>query len=118
MINRVNPVAMKLPADWKPYAVGRIRATREQLRSVWGEPHFVQTEPCWTAGGDEDCWGWELPTGRRIGVVLYVAGRASHRLRVGAASTRTRLSWGTPAESRLRPAWYPARPCAASPIGC
>jgi hypothetical protein len=52
--------------------VAGFRATREESRIALGEPHFVEIDSTRTFGGDEDNWGWELPTGQRLLLVLQV----------------------------------------------
>src|SRR5262249_34530278 len=63
---------LPFPVHMKPYMVVRLRATREELRSALGEPHFVETDSMRTFGGDEDNWAWELPSGQRVALVLRV----------------------------------------------
>ena len=63
---------LPFPVHLKPYWVASFSATREQLRSVFGEPHYVETDSTRTAGGEEDNWAWELPSGQRFMIVLAV----------------------------------------------
>src|SRR5262245_58765618 len=63
---------LPLSVRMKPYIVGGFQATREELRTVLGLPHYVETDSTRTSGGDEDWWGWELPSGARLVVVLQV----------------------------------------------
>jgi hypothetical protein len=63
---------LPFPVHMKPWAVARLRATHEQLRAVFGEPHFIEDDPTRTAGGDEDNWAWELPDKQRLLIVLAV----------------------------------------------
>ncbi len=37
-----------------------------------GEPHFVETDPTRTCGGEEDAWAYALPSGQRMLVILDV----------------------------------------------
>jgi hypothetical protein len=37
-----------------------------------GEPHFVETDPQRTCGGEEDAWAFALPSGQRVLIVLDV----------------------------------------------
>jgi hypothetical protein len=63
---------LPFPVHLKPYIVGGFQATRDQLRAVLGQPHFVETDSTRTFGGDEDMWAWELPSGLRFLMVLQV----------------------------------------------
>jgi hypothetical protein len=63
---------LPFPVHLKPYIVAGIRATREELRAAFGQPHFVETDSTRTFGGDEDMWAWELPSGQRFLLVLQV----------------------------------------------
>jgi hypothetical protein len=38
-----------------------------------GEPHYVETDPRCTCGGEEDAWGFKLPSGQRVLVILKPA---------------------------------------------
>lgn len=67
-----NAVAVPIPVVGQGYAVGRIRASRERVRGALGDPHYVETDPARTAGGDQDFWCWDLPNGRRVAVELGV----------------------------------------------
>jgi hypothetical protein len=68
----IDAAPLPFPVTLKPYIVGGFRATREGLRAELGEPHFIETDTRRTAGGDEDMWAWELPSGLRFMVVLQV----------------------------------------------
>ena len=72
-----NGKPLPFPVRLKPYIVARLRATREELRAVLGAPHFVETDSTRTFGGDEDDWGWELPSGQRVLLVLQVPYRVA-----------------------------------------
>ena len=63
---------LEFPVRLTPYAVAQFHATRVQMRGALGDPHFIETDPHGTAGGDEDSWAWELPAGQRILLVLAV----------------------------------------------
>ena len=65
-------VPLPFPVRLKPFIVGGFRATRSEMRSALGEPHFVETDSTRTFGGDEDMWAWELPSGQRFLLVLQV----------------------------------------------
>lgn len=67
-----NGARLPLPVHLKPYIVGRLWATREELRAALGQPHYVETDSTRTLGGDEDDWAWELPSGLRLLLVLQV----------------------------------------------
>ena len=71
---------LPFPVHLKPYWVAHFRSTREQLRGVFGAPHYVETDSTRTAGGDEDNWAWELPTGQRVLIVLAVPYQAARVL--------------------------------------
>src|SRR5262245_51876464 len=60
------------PVHLKPWIVAGFEATREELRVLPGEPHYVETDSTRTFGGDEDNWAWELPTGQRVLIVRQV----------------------------------------------
>lgn len=68
----VDGVPLAFPCHFKPYIVGGIRASRNDMRAALGEPHFVETDSTRTSGGDEDMWAWELKSGQRFLLVLQV----------------------------------------------
>jgi hypothetical protein len=71
---RLPPDAAPLPfpVQLVPWIVASFHGERGQLRALWGDPHFVEEDPFRTAGGEEDSWAWELPTGQRVLIVLAV----------------------------------------------
>jgi len=65
-------ILLPFPVHLKPFIVAGFRATRDELRAILGQPHFVETDSTRTFGGDEDNWAWELPSGLRFLLVLQV----------------------------------------------
>ena len=52
----VDAVPLPFPVRLKPYIVGSIRATRDEMRAALGKPHFDEADSTRTVGGDEDMW--------------------------------------------------------------
>jgi hypothetical protein len=68
---RMKPLTMPVkPPMWG--LVG-LKASRADLRALFGEPHYVESDPRRTCGGEEDWWAFELPSGQRLMVGLDVA---------------------------------------------
>jgi hypothetical protein len=70
MRHPTNASPLPFPVHMVPWAVARVRATRQAGHRAWGEPHFVERDGWRTAGGEEDNWAWELSGGTRLLVVL------------------------------------------------
>jgi hypothetical protein len=47
--------------------------SRAELRAFLGEPHFVETDPHRTCGGEEDAWAYVFPSGQRVVIVVDAA---------------------------------------------
>jgi hypothetical protein len=54
------PVALPL------WALASLRIARQELRALLGEPHYVETDPRRTCGGEEDGWAYVFSSGQRI----------------------------------------------------
>lgn len=59
-----------MPVDLPIWGLATLRMTRPQLRALLGMPHFVETDPRRTCGGEEDGWAYALPTGQRMLIIL------------------------------------------------
>ncbi len=68
----LNSECLPFPVHMKPWIVAVFKATREDLRAVFGPPHYVETDGTRTFGGDEDNWAWQLESGERVLIVLRV----------------------------------------------
>jgi hypothetical protein len=67
-----------MPVALPIWAVAHLKATRPELRGLLGEPHYVETDPTRTCGGEQDGWAFSLPSGQRVLVLLDVTtGRAA-----------------------------------------
>ncbi len=64
--------ALKLPVALPIWGLVSLKITRPELRSMLGEPHYIETDPHKTCGGEEDAWAYELPSGQGIAIVLDV----------------------------------------------
>jgi hypothetical protein len=70
---RVDDLAtLPFPVERPMWGVASLKATRPQLRGMLGEPHFVETDPRATCGGEQDAWQYRLPTGQRLLIILDV----------------------------------------------
>jgi hypothetical protein len=69
-VNVLTP--LPLPAALPLWGLASLKVTRPVLRALLGEPHVVETDPRRTCGGEEDAWGYVLPSGQRLLVVLDV----------------------------------------------
>lgn len=63
---------LPLPVDLPIWGLASLNVTRPELRDLLGDPHFVETDPRRTGGGEQDSWAYALPTGQRVLVVLEV----------------------------------------------
>ena len=61
---------LALPVDLPIWALVSFKITRPELHKMLGEPHFVETDPRRTCGGEQDGWAYKLPSGQRVLVVL------------------------------------------------
>src|SRR5689334_2376869 len=60
------PVALPL------WGLASFRVSRPELRGMLGEPHYVESDPRRTCGGEQDGWAYTLPAGQRVLVILDV----------------------------------------------
>ena len=68
---------LPLPAKLPMWEVCILKITRPELRALLGGPHFVETDEYRTHGGEEDAWGYTLPSGQRVVVILRVPYRVA-----------------------------------------
>ena len=61
---------LSLPVDLPIWALVSLKVTRPELHRMLGEPHFVETDPLRTCGGEQDAWAYKLPSGQRILVIF------------------------------------------------
>lgn len=54
------------------WGLASLKINQPQLRAWLGIPHYVETDSRRTCGGEEDGWGYSLPNGQRLVVVLDV----------------------------------------------
>ena len=55
----------------RSYRVGEFHSDGDELIASFGQPHYVETDPLYCAGPEEN-WAWELASGHRILVALYL----------------------------------------------
>lgn len=65
-------VPLSLPLSLPLWELAAFQATRPEMHSLLGAPHFIETDSTRTAGGEEDGWAFLLPSGQRILVILAV----------------------------------------------
>lgn len=63
---------LPMPVDLPIWALATVKMTRAQTRELLGEPHFVETDPRRTCGGERDAWAYRLPSGQRLLVIVDV----------------------------------------------
>jgi hypothetical protein len=63
---------LPMPVDLPIWGLASLKITRQQLQALLGAPHFTETDPRRTCGGEEDGWAYVLPTDQRVLVVLDV----------------------------------------------
>ena len=61
-----------LPVEVPIWGLVSLEITRQELHTILGEPHFVETDPTRTCGGEEDAWAYKLPSSQRLLVILDV----------------------------------------------
>src|SRR5262249_17067931 len=61
---------LPMPLDPPMWLVVGWQTSRSELRALLGEPHFVETDPTRTCGGEEDSWAYALPSGHRVIVIV------------------------------------------------
>ena len=49
----------QIPLKFKPLEIGVFKSNDEELKAVFGEPHFIETNHYRTAGGNEWFWAFE-----------------------------------------------------------
>jgi hypothetical protein len=70
-------ISLQLPVALPMWGLANLTITRQEMRGLLGEPHFVETDPTRTCGGEEDAWAYTLSSGQRMLVTLEgVAGYA------------------------------------------
>lgn len=60
---------LPLPVELPIWGLASWNASRQQLREFLGIPHFVETDPSKTTGGEQDAWAYQLTTGQRILII-------------------------------------------------
>lgn len=63
---------LRMPLALPLWELASMEASRGEMHTLLGEPHYVETDPTRTAGGEEDAWAYALPSGRRALVILGV----------------------------------------------
>jgi hypothetical protein len=63
-------VRLPLPVAPSMWAVAGLSTSRPQMRALLGEPHYIETDPRCTCGGEEDAWAYVLPCGHRVIVIV------------------------------------------------
>jgi hypothetical protein len=61
-----------LPVELPIWGLVGFKATRAEMRAMLGPPHYVETDPRRTCGGEEDVWAYKLSSGQRVLVLLDV----------------------------------------------
>jgi hypothetical protein len=65
-------VALKMPLTLPLWGLASFKITREELRALLGEPHFVETDPRRPCGGQQDSWAYRLQSGQRLLIIFDV----------------------------------------------
>jgi hypothetical protein len=63
---------LSIPVSPPMWALAELVFSRSECRAAFGEPHYVETDPRRTTGGEEDNWAYLAPSGQRVLVVLDV----------------------------------------------
>ena len=63
---------LQMPVALPLWGLASLKSSRAELRGMLGDPHFVETDPTRTCGGEEDGWAYTLPSGQRMLIVLDV----------------------------------------------
>lgn len=61
-----------MPVELPIWGVISLKITRPELHAILGDPHFVETDPTRTCGGEEDAWAYKLASGQRLLIILNV----------------------------------------------
>jgi hypothetical protein len=61
---------LSLPVELPVWALVSFKVTRPELYSMLGEPHYIETDPRRTRGGEQDAWAYRLSSGQRVLVIL------------------------------------------------
>jgi len=64
--------SLSMPVDLPIWALVSYKATRAELRALLGPPHYIETDPRRTCGGEQDAWAYKLSSGQRVFVLLDV----------------------------------------------
>ena len=61
---------LSLPVDLPIWGLVSFKITRADLHKMLGDPHYVETDPRRTCGGEQHAWAYRLSSGQRVLVVL------------------------------------------------
>ena len=60
---------LPLPVELPIWGLASWNASRQQLRELLGPPHFVETDPSRTTGGEQDAWAYQFASGQRLLII-------------------------------------------------
>jgi hypothetical protein len=63
-------VPLPMPLEPPVWLVANWKISRYEMRVLLGEPHYIETDPSRTCGGEQDAWAYTLPSGHRVIVVV------------------------------------------------
>jgi hypothetical protein len=61
-----------MPLPLPLWGLAWLELSRAEMHALLGEPHFVETDPTRTSGGEEEAWAYVLPSGQRVLIILAV----------------------------------------------
>jgi hypothetical protein len=65
---------LSMPLSPPMWGVVSLKISRSEMRALLGAPHFVETDPRCTCGGEEDAWAFVLPSAHRIIIIADSGG--------------------------------------------
>jgi hypothetical protein len=71
-VRMIGTSPLSMPVELPIWGLISLKITRPELRSILGDPHFFETDPTRTCGGEEDAWAYKLPSGQRLLIILDV----------------------------------------------
>lgn len=66
----MNPLG--LPLQLPLWELAQFRSSREHIWQLLGTPHYTEADSTRTFGGEEDAWGFLLPSGQRVLIAFRV----------------------------------------------
>ena len=66
----LTPISM--PLELPIWGLASLKISRLELHAMLGEPHYIETDPLRTCGGNQDAWAFSLQSVQRVFVVFDV----------------------------------------------